>query len=248
MLVKLLLSPLFMLLVLTQCCFSSVIAGLATFLNKFLECQYSASAAYSSLLIGALNLPSVSVGMVLGGLVMKRWGLSFRTIPRFSVAMLTISLIFCVPLFFMGCSTQDVAGVYPKTYNGNNGLLLSCTANCSCPRSAFNPVCGENHIEYVSPCHAGCTNFTMDAKNPYRVHVFSNCQCVPNMGTAKPGPCANTCPHYLLPTMFLISLAGLIASLTHNPIYMMVLSLVASSNPVWDDHRLHMYLVENCLR
>ncbi|KAI7790420.1 solute carrier organic anion transporter family member 2A1-like [Triplophysa rosa] len=226
MLVKLLLSPLFMLLVLTQCCFSSVIAGLATFLNKFLECQYSASAAYSSLLIGALNLPSVSVGMVLGGLVMKRWGLSFRTIPRFSVAMLTISIIFCVPLFFMGCSTQDVAGVYPKTYNGNNGLLLSCTANCSCPRSAFNPVCGENHIEYVSPCHAGCTNFTMDPKNPYRVHVFSNCQCVPDMGTAKPGPCANTCPHHLLPTMFLISLAGLIASLTHNPIYMMVLRAV----------------------
>ncbi|XP_056607422.1 solute carrier organic anion transporter family member 2A1 isoform X2 [Triplophysa dalaica] len=226
MLVKLLLNPLFMLLVLTQCCFSSVIAGLATFLNKFLECQYSASAAYSSLLIGALNLPSVSVGMVLGGLVMKRWGLSFRIIPRFSVAMLTISLIFCVPLFFMGCSTQDVAGVYPKTYNGNNGLLLSCTDNCSCPRSAFNPVCGENHIEYVSPCHAGCTNFTMDSKNPYRVHVFSNCQCVPDMGTAKPGPCANTCPHYLLPTMFLISLAGLIASLTHNPIYMMVLRAV----------------------
>ncbi|XP_016424157.1 solute carrier organic anion transporter family member 2A1-like isoform X2 [Sinocyclocheilus rhinocerous] len=226
MFVRLLLSPIFMLLVLSQCCFSSVIAGLATFLNKFLERQYSASVAYSSLLIGALNLPSIAVGMVLGGLIMKRWRLSFRAIPRFSVVILTISVFCCVPLFFMGCPTQDVAGVYPKTSNAINGPHLSCSANCSCPSSTFNPVCGENNIEYISPCHAGCTNFTMEPKNPYRVQIYSSCRCIPGLATAKPGPCANTCPHYLLPVMLLISLAGLIASLAHNPIYMMVLRSV----------------------
>lgn len=72
-------------------------------------------------LSGALNLPAVAVGMVLGGLIMKRWVLSFRAIPRFSVVMLTISVFCCVPLFFMGCPTQDVAGVYPKTSNATNG-------------------------------------------------------------------------------------------------------------------------------
>ncbi|KTF73100.1 hypothetical protein cypCar_00025411 [Cyprinus carpio] len=172
----------------------------------------------------ALNLPSIAVGMVLGGLIMKRWGLSFRAIPRFSVVMLTISIFCCLPLFFMGCPTQNVADVY-----GVNGTPpLSCRASCSCSNKTFNPVCGENNIEYVSPCTAGCTNFTMDPKNSYRVQIYSNCKCIPGLATAKPGPCANTCPHYLLPVMLLISLAGLIASLTHNPIYMMVLRSVPS--------------------
>ncbi|XP_072540206.1 solute carrier organic anion transporter family member 2A1 [Salminus brasiliensis] len=225
--VQLLLSPLFMLLVLTQCCFSSVIAGLATFLNKFLERQYSASAAYSSLVIGAVNLPSVAFGMLIGGVIMKRTGLSLKAIPRFSIVFLTISVLFCIPLFFMGCSTQSVAGVYPPP-KGDHGLLLTCNSNCSCPKNAFNPVCGENNIEYISPCHAGCTNFTLDATN-IRVLHFSNCSCVAkgtSLGSARPGPCANNCPHLLLPVIFLISIAALIASLTHNPIYMMFLRTV----------------------
>ncbi|XP_027003090.2 solute carrier organic anion transporter family member 2A1 isoform X2 [Tachysurus fulvidraco] len=224
--VRLLLSPLFLLLVLTQCCFSFVMAGLATFLNKFLERQYGTSAAYSSLLIGAVNLPSAAIGMLLGGIIMKRWGLSLRVIPRFSMALLTLSTVLCVPLFFMGCSTQTVSGVFPPS--GSNGTF-ACNYNCSCQTSVYNPVCGNDNIEYISPCHAGCTSFTKDPKNKFRIQSFRNCSCVmggAGMGGARPGPCANNCPHLLLPVIFLISIAALIASLTHNPIYMMVLRTV----------------------
>ncbi|KAK6313656.1 hypothetical protein J4Q44_G00151150 [Coregonus suidteri] len=221
--VRMLLSPLFLLLVLSQCCFSSVIAGLATFLTKFLERQYSTTAAYSSLLIGAVNLPSVAVGMLVGGVIMKRTGLSLKTIPRFSVAMLSISVLLLIPLFFMGCPTQRVA----KVNYTPHGFLATCYSNCSCPANAFNPVCGSDNTEYLSPCHAGCKEYTKDPKNKFRVLEYTDCICIGHsQRTARPGPCPNQCPHFLLPVMFIISLAGMIASLTHNPIYMMVLRTV----------------------
>uniref|UniRef100_A0A146N573 Solute carrier organic anion transporter family member n=1 Tax=Fundulus heteroclitus TaxID=8078 RepID=A0A146N573_FUNHE len=222
--IRLLLSPLFLLLILAQCCFSSVIAGLATFLNKFLERQYGASVAYSSLLVGAVNLPSVAVGMLIGGVVMKRMGLSLKSIPRFSVFMLTISTLLCVPLFFMGCDTQKVSEV-----NEQIGRPLSkCYGSCSCPESAFHPVCGYDGVEYISPCHAGCTNFTKDPNNTFRVQVYSNCRCITGeKSLAHPRPCGSSCPHFLLPVIVVISLASLIACITHNPLYMMVLRCVS---------------------
>ncbi|XP_075935261.1 solute carrier organic anion transporter family member 2A1 [Anarhichas minor] len=228
MFVHLLLSPLFLMLVLAQCCFSSVIAGLATFLNKFLERQYSASAANSSLLVGAVNLPSVAVGMLIGGVIMKKAGLSLKTIPRFSVAMLTMSTLLFIPLFFMGCPTQKVSEVN-HYQNGQYGSLSLCYSNCSCPASAFNPVCGSDGIEYISPCHAGCTNFTKVPNNTHRVQLYTNCRCISgSQSNAQPAPCPNNCSHLLLPVILVISLASLIACLTHNPMYMMVLRCVPS--------------------
>ncbi|TNM87650.1 hypothetical protein fugu_005871 [Takifugu bimaculatus] len=226
MLSHLLLNPLFLMLVLAQCCFSSVIAGLSTFLNKFLEQQFSASTAYSSLLVGALNLPAVALGMLMGGVIMKRVGLTLKTIPRFSVLVLTASTLLCVPLFFMGCQTHNVTGVNHFQF-GQQGSL--CYTNCSCVSSAFNPVCGSDAVEYISPCHAGCTNFTKDLNNTYRVQLYTQCMCIPgNQSHAQPGPCPNSCPHFLVPAILVISLAALIASITHNPLYMMVLRSVAS--------------------
>lgn len=56
------------------------------------------------------------------------------------------------------------------------------------------------------------------------MQLYTNCRCISgSQSYARPAACPNSCPHLLLPVILVISLASLIACLTHNPMYMMVL-------------------------
>lgn len=147
---------------------------------------------------------------------MKKFCFSAKTIPRFAVIVLFTSIMLCVPLFFMGCPTQRLG-----SFTGSTDM--TCIQGCACPEHAFHPVCGSDGVEYLSPCHAGCSAFNSSSS------VYTNCSCISNTsigGTAQSGSCPAICAHLLLPVIFLISFAGLIACLSHNPLYMMVLRVV----------------------
>ena len=87
---------------------------------------------------GAINLPMVAVGVLLGGVVMKRARPSVRTLPWLCLLPLTLSVLLCGPLFFMGCSTQRVAGVNAEYGHAQDRWTNRCAGACR-PRADVPP-------------------------------------------------------------------------------------------------------------
>ena len=103
--------PIFLLVVLSQVCMSSMAAGMATFLPKFLERQFSITASYANLLIGCLTIPLAIVGIVVGGILVKRLRLGPMHCGSLCLLGALCCLILSTPLFFMGCSSHQIAGI-----------------------------------------------------------------------------------------------------------------------------------------
>uniref|UniRef100_A0A667ZBX1 Solute carrier organic anion transporter family member n=1 Tax=Myripristis murdjan TaxID=586833 RepID=A0A667ZBX1_9TELE len=209
-------SSVFLLVVLAQVCLAALVAGLATFMAKFIERQFDRTVSFANMMIGGVDIPLAVVGIVLGGALMRRLSLSVGGAGRLCCAAILLCMFSALPLLLLGCPTQAVAGVFPHRPDPQ-----PCSAACHCPAKDFNPVCGSDGVEFQSPCHAGCV--TMETDNNY-----TDCRCVwgGGGGFATPGTCGGGCSHLLLPFMVLSALTCLIASVSQTPSYMMILRTV----------------------
>ncbi|XP_034851472.1 solute carrier organic anion transporter family member 2B1 isoform X1 [Mirounga leonina] len=217
--------PIFLLVVLSQVCMSSTVAGMATFLPKFLERQFSVTASYANLLIGCLSIPSAIVGIVVGGILVKRFHLGPVRCGALCLLGALFGLLLSLPLFFMGCSTHQIAGIIRQPGNlPGPDLFPACTEPCSCPLDDFNPVCDpRTHVEYLTPCQAGCTGWLIQEALDKSQVFYTNCSCVVGGGPVPAGSCDSACSHLVLPFMLLVSLGAALASLTHTPSFILIL-------------------------
>ncbi|XP_068436523.1 solute carrier organic anion transporter family member 2B1 [Clinocottus analis] len=215
-------SPVYLLVVLAQVNLAALLAGLATFMAKFIERQFSQTVSLSTMMIGAVCIPLAVLGTVLGGVLMRRMNLSVSGASKLCSAAILLCTLSSTPLLFLGCPTQEIAGVFPA----RDALL--CSSSCRCPQEAFNPVCGSDGVEFRSPCHAGCIAMETDQFN--NATNYTECRCVTGRGSASPGTCGSGCSGLLLPFVSLLGLTSFVASFSQTPSYMMILRTVPTED------------------
>ncbi|KAM8900449.1 solute carrier organic anion transporter family member 2B1 isoform 3-T4 [Spinachia spinachia] len=216
-------SPVYLLVVLAQVNLAALLSGLATFMAKFLERQFSQTVSNSTMMIGGVCIPLAVLGTVLGGVLMRRMNLSVRGASKLCTIAILLCMFSSTPLLFMGCPTQKIAGVFPQSDG------LSCSSGCRCPQEAFNPVCGSDGVEFRSPCHAGCIAMETDANNK-ATQNFSGCRCVGGVSLASSGTCGGGCSGLLVPFVALLGVTSFIASFSQTPSFMMILRTVPSED------------------
>ncbi|KAF7642964.1 hypothetical protein LDENG_00247340 [Lucifuga dentata] len=221
-------TPVFLLVVLAQVNLAALLAGLATFMAKFIERQFNQSISFSIMMIGGVGIPMAVLGTVLGGALMRRLNLSVGSASKLCSAAILLCVFTALPLLLIGCPTQRVSGVFPPSTDSP-----SCSAGCRCSQEAFNPVCGADGVEFRSPCHAGCV--AMETDTTHKVLNYTQCGCVGrggpgSPGFALPGTCGSGCSHLLLPFMVLLGLTAFIASFSQTPSYIMILRSVPAAD------------------
>lgn len=214
-------NPIFLLVVLAQVNLAAMVAGLATFMPKFIERQFSKTASFSNVMIGGLSIPSAMCGIMVGGMILRRRNLSVKASAAMCTAAVLMAIIFAMPLLFLGCQTQRIAGVFPA--NDDIHLQGSPACSCSCSSEAYNPVCSSDLIEYRSPCHAGCKVAIIGTG--LKLLNYTDC-CQTPSGYAVPGTCGSGCSHLIIPFMIFSSLTCFLASLSQTPSFMMILRSV----------------------
>ncbi|XP_068509303.1 solute carrier organic anion transporter family member 2B1 isoform X2 [Syngnathus scovelli] len=223
MLCRTLRSPVYLLVVLAQVNLAAMVAGLATFMAKFIEKQFSQPAAFSNVMIGGVSIPLAVLGTMLGGVMMRRWTLGVGAASKICAVAILLSLCCGFPLIFMGCPTQKVDGVFPPRSTATTG----CSSTCQCVPESFHPVCGSDGVEFTSPCLAGCVAMETDSTN--KVINFTECRCVGGAsGWATPGTCGSGCGHLLLPFVGLMAATCFMASFSQTPSYVIILRTVSA--------------------
>lgn len=194
----------FMCLVLSTSSEALVTTGFATFLPKFIENQFGLSSSFAATLGGAVLIPGAALGQVLGGVFVSKFKMSCKNTMKFALITSVIAFGLSSVFIYANCENEPFAGV-TESYNGTGelgNLTAPCNANCNCLRSYYYPVCGENGVQYFSPCFAGCKHSFSNEQSK----VYNNCSCIvkkteisPTEETlgfeAKAGKCKTQCTY-----------------------------------------------------
>ncbi|XP_043287932.1 solute carrier organic anion transporter family member 74D [Venturia canescens] len=175
------------------------IAGLYTFLPKYLETQFRLPAHHANMISGVGGILVMGLGIIISGVFILRWKPNARFVAAWIAFTAVVYAVGMGVLMFVGCPMDDFAGLATRD-NGLSGFEPTCESTCDCDPNKFSPICGADKKTYFSACLAGCSNYTI---HDNKVSGFTDCQCIADnstlpeiAGTATIGFCDLECQNF----------------------------------------------------
>ncbi|XP_061395930.1 solute carrier organic anion transporter family member 74D [Musca vetustissima] len=184
------------------------IAGLYTFLPKYLETQFRLAPYDANMIAAFCGILVMGIGIVISGLVILKLKPTARSVAAWIALTALVYSAGMVILMFVGCNMNDFAGYKTANSIGPATIEPACSAAnlCSCDKEQFAPICGIDGKIYISPCHAGCSTASMRSSDNHT--VFSNCTCIPDVTDplltslpnfeASSGYCDSNCKNFIV--------------------------------------------------
>merc|ERR1711915_734362 len=170
--------------------------GLATFLPKLIQNQFSLSASQAAVNVGAVSVVAGGGGTLLGGLIVKKLGLKVTGLLKMTSLTQLLAILTAIGLL-VGCPPVPTIGLSDMPEE-----LVGC--DCECDMYDYQPVCSQGgQHQFFNPCYAGC-----QAKESGPDGHFLNCSCIPQlMGGTQAGQMVYTdrlhyAPH--IPCLFFL--------------------------------------------
>ncbi|OQV15397.1 Solute carrier organic anion transporter family member 4C1 [Hypsibius exemplaris] len=169
----------------SSCLDGMIITGFLSFFFKFIAQQYQISPAVASLSGGVPTIFGIALGVVGGGLLIKKYHLQPRHVGLMLVVTAGLLCVVFLVNIALGCERTEVLGLpgsesLHKMYEGYsvsfNNSYCSASLSCGCQED-FRPVCDpKSGVNFYSPCHAGCGSSRLH----HDIEYFDNCTCVKN--------------------------------------------------------------------
>lgn len=149
------------------------IAGLYTFLPKYLESQFRLAAHTANMISGLGGILVMGLGIIISGVFILRIKPNARFVAAWIAFTAIVYAIGMGILMFIGCPMDDFAGL---EIGRTPSFKPVCETSCKCDESKFSPICGNDGRTYFSACHAGCQNYTKDQEE--NINSFTDCICM----------------------------------------------------------------------
>ena len=131
------------------------LAGLYTFLPKYLESQFQLTASRANMIAGIAGILVMGFGIFASGIFMRKYKPKARSVAAWIATAALLYTIGMVILMFLGCKQgSNFVGLNSAAAANTH---VTCGTQCSCPAGEFSPICTSEGITYLSPCIAGCS-------------------------------------------------------------------------------------------